>query len=125
MLRVRKQMDRFTRERRDLKTPTAVRDVILMPAVGRLLREHRMASPHSRDGDLVFCEPTGRGLDRNGVNQYGLANAVKKAELNEPGRPNITMHQLRHCFASMLIAQGLNVTVRLTAARPRLAGHHA
>jgi integrase len=109
LIYVRKQLDADTRTRVEPKTEHAVRDVMLMPALGRLLREHRMASPYSKAGDLVFCSPLGKGLDRHNVSRRGLAAAVKAAELDEPNRAKITMHQLRHCFASLLIAQGLNV----------------
>jgi integrase len=109
LLHVRKQLDDDTRTRVELKTEHAVRDVMLIPALGRTLREHRLASPFSSDVDLVFCSPVGKGLDRHNVSRRGLAAAVKKATLAEPTRAKITMHQLRHCFASLLVAQGLNV----------------
>lgn len=108
-IRVRKQLDRVTAERVEPKTPHAVRDVMLIPALGRTLREHRLASPFSGAGDFVFASSAGTGLDRYNVAKRGLAPAVKAAELNHAGRAKVTMHQLRHCFASLLIAQGLNV----------------
>ena len=67
VIRVRKQLDDETRARVEPKTEHAVRDVMLMPSLGRTLREHRLASPFSSDGDLVFCSPTGAGLDRHNV----------------------------------------------------------
>lgn len=108
-IRVRKQMDGRTGERVEPKTPHAVRDVMLIPALGRTLREHRLASPYSKAGDLVFCSGLGTGLDQRNVTVRGLTASVTKAELEQAGRVKITFHQLRHCFASLLIAQGLNV----------------
>lgn len=84
LIHVRKQLDADTRQRVEPKTEHAVRDVMLMPALGRVLREHRVASPHSKAGDLVFCSPLGKGLDRHNVSRRGLAAAVKAAELDEP-----------------------------------------
>src|SRR4051812_47369806 len=50
-VRVRKQLDR-TGVRVSPKTPQAVRAVVLMPALGKILRAHRLASAHSSDGDF-------------------------------------------------------------------------
>ena len=68
-IRVRKQMDGRTGERVEPKTPHAVRDVMLIPALGRTLREHRLASPYSKAGDLVFCSAAGTGLDQRNVDR--------------------------------------------------------
>jgi integrase len=40
----------------------------------------------------------------------GLHPAVKKAGLDQPDKPRLRFHDLRHTYASLLIAQGLNVT---------------
>jgi integrase len=110
VIRVRKQLQAGTaRQRVELKTPHAIRDVMLIPALARTLKTHRLASPFSADTDFVFCTDLGTGLSRSRIARKGLVPAVKAANLDEPGRPKITPHQLRHCFASLLIAQGLNV----------------
>ena len=44
------------------KTDQAVRDVVLMPALGRMLREHKLASPCSRPSDFVFVTLRGTPL---------------------------------------------------------------
>ena len=33
---------------------------------------------------------------------------MKRAELNVEGKPTLRFHDLRHCYASMLIAEGLS-----------------
>ena len=107
-LHFRKQLDRDG-HRVEPKTPHAKRSVVLMPALGRLLREHRLASPHSSAGDLVFASSLGTGFDRRNVSRRGLARAVTAAGLEVPDRPRLRFHDLRHTFASLLIAQGTNV----------------
>ena len=51
-IQVRKQLDR-NGKRVEPKTPQAVRSVVLMPALARVLKEHRLRSLFSADGDLV------------------------------------------------------------------------
>jgi integrase len=46
------------------------------------------------------------GLDYRDVGE-GFRQAVKRAGLQAPGK--LTLHSLRHGFASLLISQGLNV----------------
>ena len=89
-----------------MKTPAAQREVVLAPALVTLLREHWLASPHKAPGDLVFCNALGRGLDYRDVGE-GFRSAVKAAGLTGPGR--LSLHSLRHTFASLLIAKGLDV----------------
>ena len=43
------------------------------------------------------------------VRKYGLHPAVKRAGIDTPGKPRLRFHDLRHTFASLLIAQGVNV----------------
>lgn len=107
-LHVRMQLDRDGC-RVEPKTPDAKRSVVLMPALGRLLRVHQLASPHSSAGDLVFASSLGTGFDRRNVSRRGLARAVQAAGLDGADRPRLRFHDLRHTFASLLIAQGTNV----------------
>jgi site-specific recombinase XerD len=70
------------------------------------LREHWLASPHKRPNDLVFGSRAGRGLDYRHVGDAFRA-AVKRSGVTAPGR--LSLHSLRHGYASLLISQGLNV----------------
>ena len=74
-----------------------------------MLREHRLASPHSQPGDHVFTRPDGRPMHPDTVRKYGLHAAVKNSGLDQPGKPRLRFHDLRHTYASLLIAQGVNV----------------
>lgn len=43
------------------------------------------------------------------VTRRGLAAGLRAAGLDGEGETRLRFHDLRHCFASLLIAQGLNV----------------
>lgn len=58
-LHVRYQLDR-KRQRVPLKTAESRRDVVLVPQLAKVLREHRMASRFKAPGDFVFPAPDGR-----------------------------------------------------------------
>ena len=69
----------------------------MKPLAGDLLR-HRLASIHSADDALVFAASSGRTIGPRDLAARGLERAADRAE--------VTLHVLRHTFASMLIAQG-------------------
>src|SRR3954468_381831 len=66
-LRVRWQIDATTGRRVEPKTITAKRDIVLMPALAKMLAAHRIASPYSRDRDPVFASRAGTPLLRSNV----------------------------------------------------------
>ena len=105
LIRVHRQLSR-QRTHAPLKTEAGKREVILAPALGKQLREHRLATLHKARHDLFFTTASGRGLDYRDVGR-GFRNALKRAGIHAPGR--LSLHSLRHGFASLLIAQGLNV----------------
>lgn len=104
---VRRQLSR-SRERVEPKTQQAVRDVVLMPALARLLKEHRLRSPYTQESDFVFASATGTGLDPT-VPRRALGRAKKRTNLDAGDRSPVRLHDLRHTFASLLVAQGANV----------------
>jgi integrase len=108
VVHVRCQLDR-SGERTAPKTPQAYRQVILMPSLARLLREHKIASAHSAPNDPVFATLTGAPMHYRNVSRRGFTAAVAKAKLDDPGKPRLRFHDLRHTFASLLVAQGLNI----------------
>ena len=67
----------------------ARREVLLMPAPGRMLREHRIGSPHSQPGDYVFTRPGGRAMHPAVVRKHGLHPAVKNAGIDQLGKPRL------------------------------------
>jgi integrase len=107
VIRVRKQLGRDA-DRVDPKTPQAKRDVLLLPGLGRVLRELKLASSYSEPGDFVFASRTGSPLTARNASRRGLTKGVEAAGLNADGR-KVGWHLLRHGFGSILLAQGENV----------------
>ena len=105
VLRVRQQLSRH-RTPKHLKTEAGRRDVVLAPAVTRLLRARWLASGYKAGDQLVFCKGNGEGGDYRDAGKAFRA-AVKAADLHGEGR--LSLHSLRHAFASLLIAKKLNV----------------
>ena len=105
LIRVHRQLTRH-RQHGPLKTEAGRREVVLAPTLGKALREQWLASPHKRPTDFVFATPDGRGLDYRDVGE-AFRHAVNAAELQAPGK--LTLHSLRHGYAPLLIANGLNV----------------
>lgn len=108
IIRVRTQLNRQG-QHVPLKQPKSARDVVLMPSLATRLKTHRLASPHSLEDDLVFPSDRRTGLDHRNVRNRGFYKPVGKAKLNRPGERTLTFHDLRHVFASILIAEGNNV----------------
>jgi integrase len=103
VIHVRTALDRRGHETQP-KTEHAVRDVVLMPALAHLLKNHRGHSSFSSSDDFVFASQVGTPLHWRNVSRRGLKPALQTAGL-EPLR----WHDLRHTFASLLIAGGANV----------------
>ena len=107
LIRLRHQLSRAHEDaparRVRLKTQAATRDIPLLPQLGALLRRHKLASPHSRDGDYAFCTRHGTPHGFRNVERRGLRRAADKVGLNPDGQPRLRVHDLRHTFASHLI----------------------
>ena len=102
-VRVRYQLSRKG-ERVPLKTKAAKRDVVLMDALAKLLRRHRLSERFSTDADFIFQSSAPRKpMTYRAL--LGLFHAARETA----GLDDVTFHALRHTFASILIAQGHDV----------------
>jgi integrase len=105
VLRVHRQWTRY-REHGRLKTEAGKREVILAAPVVRLLRNCWLESEHKGADDFVFLNPDGRPYDYRRVGS-AFRTAVDHAGGRGAGR--LSLHSLRHGYASMLIGSGLDV----------------
>ena len=88
-LRVRWQIDAKTGERVEPKTITAKRDIVVMPALAKMLAAHRIASQYSGDDDPVFASRAGTPLLRSNVRTMILRPATDQAGLCGGDRPHV------------------------------------
>ena len=88
----------------DPKTKQGVRDIPIPPQLVAALKEWKEKCPSSRLG-LVFCNEFGEPCDRTGIGRYGLSPALKQAGIDKA----VSMHGLRHTYASMLILLGRKI----------------
>ncbi len=81
------------------------------PRLTQVLKEHRARQDAIRlkagekwvDKDLIFCSDEGRPLDPENLYHREFQRILKRAKLRK-----IRIHDLRHTFASILIAAGHN-----------------
>lgn len=83
---------------RGTKSKAAQREVILIPYVRSLLAAEKLKQPFGTE--FVFATREGRSCGRREALR-ALRAAEQRANI-----PNYTLHELRHTFASILIAQG-------------------
>lgn len=119
----------------DPKTKKGERDIPIPPQLVAALKEWKEKCPQSRL-DLVFSNEVGEPCDRTGIGRYGLTPALKQAKIDKA----VSMHGLRHTYASMLIALGrkipevsqhlghadVSIAMRVYAhfLKPQETGHH-
>jgi integrase len=115
-IHVRYQLSRATSEkparRKQLKSEAGARNVILLPQLETILREHRkamLAAGLYRPDGYVFCTSEGTPFYSRNVSERGMDKAADRAGLNPEGKPRLTAHDLRHSFASLLIRAGADI----------------
>lgn len=87
------------------------RSISLTEGTTIALRGHRIRQTEERlrvgtlweDQGLVFPSTTGRPLSRDAVYRRAFAPLLERA-----GLPRITLHDLRHTCATLLLGQGMN-----------------
>lgn len=130
VLCIRHQLTRGTRVAPaclvELKTRGSHRDVVLLPELAALLREHRREAfrkGHAREDDYVFSTLGGTPLNYRNVAHRGLTAAADRAGLNRDGVPKLTLHDLRHTYGSHLVRGGADVVTvsrQMGHARPSI-----
>lgn len=102
VLRARYQMSRQGK-RVPLKTKAGRRDIVLMPALGKILRKRRIRMKRSAGTDLLFQSATGKTMG------YWALQGRFEAAAKRAGLQGVTPHTMRHTFASILISEGRSV----------------
>ena len=85
------------------KSKNSNRKIDLGPTVMMQLKEWKLACP-SNELDLIFPNESGNPLHHEHVRRSNFWPALDRAAL-----PRIRFHDLRHSYASLLIAQGENI----------------
>ena len=83
------------------KTRGSVRAIAMPQTLVNALRHHLVASEHSREDDLIFANGCGKSQDGPNMVRREFKPALRRAGLRQ-----IRFHDLRHTFASLLVAQG-------------------
>jgi integrase len=87
-----------------LKTEAARREIDMSDYLRCELLRHKAASRFKADTDFVFCTRTGAPFPWSNVATRGLHKAAESLRAPRP-----KFHNLRDTFASMLIANGIDV----------------
>ncbi|HEY4385269.1 MAG TPA: site-specific integrase [Ktedonobacteraceae bacterium] len=98
----------------ETKTAKSRRSIVLTAVAMNALKEHHIrqlemkakAGGAWQDYDYVFCGPDGTYLSPGHHGLVQLKNLLRKA-----GLPDIRFHDLRHCTASLLLAEGVHPKV--------------
>jgi integrase len=130
VIHVRHQLTRSTRgappRRVPLKTRAAARDVVVLPELSDLLRDHRREAfrqGRARRENYVFATSEGTPIGYRNLSQRGLTKAADRAQLNTPTQAKLTLHDLRHTYGSHLVRQGTDVVTvsrQMGHARPSI-----
>jgi integrase len=98
---VRRQWTR-SNEYGPTKTPAGVRRIPLPKELVQFFIELKLRSEHSADEDPVFASKEGTPLGHRNLTRRGFEPAVGRA-----GIDGVTFHDMRHAFASRMIARGI------------------
>lgn len=85
------------------KTKRSVRSIVMSATLSKALQIHRINCPVSQY-DLVFCNTVGNPLDPDNMVKREFFPALVRAGLRK-----VRFHDLRHSYASLLLAQNENI----------------
>ena len=93
----------FTRGRfHEPKTKSSRRSVNLTPSALKILKEHRLKMGNPDGIDLLFDQGDGTPLSPPRLSKVLWPRLLKRAGIRE----SVRLHDLRHTFCSLLLAQG-------------------
>jgi integrase len=102
-LRVGRSLDRHRHgEFHEPKTRRSVRMIACRPTLVEALVAHRLGSDFAADDDLIFSNRDGGPMDAANFVRREFRPALRRVKV-----PMVRFHDLRHTFASLLIAQGV------------------
>jgi integrase len=99
---------------REAKTDAGVREVDILPVLRRELVAHHRKGPYSAHGDYVFPSAVGTKIAESNIRRRVLDKAIADADKTlakadeAPLPAGLTPHKLRHTFASILVALGVD-----------------
>ncbi len=99
---------------REAKTDAGVREVDILPVLRRELARHRHISPYSSPDDYVFPSAVGTKIAESNIRRRVLDKAITGADKimakahEAPLPEGLTPHKLRHTYASILVALGVD-----------------
>ena len=85
------------------KSKRSFRTIVMSPELKKILEIHRITCPVGKD-DLVFCNKAGNPVDPANFVKREFEPALMRASLRK-----IRFHDLRHTYATFLIAQNENI----------------
>jgi integrase len=106
LLRVERQLSRDGSMRVLPKTAASVREIPLSRELRQMLMAWKMKSRFSQPDDYVFATATGTPIGQRNAHRMITALALSlglNSEPEDPKRPNLDVHSLRHVFASAMI----------------------
>lgn len=99
---------------RQSKTDAGIRQIDILPALHDELSAHKAQALNTTANALVFATAAGTDVIQGNIRRRVLDNAVERAneKLTETGDvplpDGLTPHKLRHTFASILVALGID-----------------
>jgi integrase len=85
------------------KTKGSIRNIDLAPMALKALAQWKLSSG-GKDDNLVFPNEAGEPMNYSNMVQRYFRKGLRDAEINQ-----IRFHDLRHTYASLLLAQGENI----------------
>ncbi len=90
---------------RDIPIPQGLADILKRRKIEYL--EQKLCNTNFKDEDYVISKPDGTPYAPDGIS----TNYIRLIQKTDDSFPKLTLHMLRHTYASLLINQGANIKV--------------